>query len=795
MKRFGMVLPGEAGEAAWQYPLQLAVHAAGNGWRPFLVNGLPAMGDLAPLHRHALMLATEDDAGDPAGEAPGFPVLHWLGERLALPAGRAAGRPDIGVARLHQTDIPAQHLRAVAQWPLILAASSWNRQLLRDKGLTNVLRCPPGIDLSLFHPASRAGLFPGRFLVFAGGPLTHRTGPDILAAAFSRFRQRHPEALLVAAWEAPDAEPCLPDATGLPVAAWLARNGLGPEAALDLGTVPQAALPAILRECDVAAFPSRCEGDPNPLAMAALACGVPTILSGNTGHLDLVGDHLYCLKDQREIAGESGARDGWGESSVEELLETLQRVHDRRHEARAKAQAAARYMLGWSWERQSATLLAAIEKAVAGASPTYGSREAYAWGICLHQAQQAAKAEQVYSAILERVPAHVGARMDRANIHRMTGDYRAAEADFRRVLGNRPDHAPALRSLGNMLRSTGRLEESARALRRSVDIDPRAAAHWDLAFTLLLQGRYAEAWPHFEHRHAALGLRTPEASLPRWDGGPLAGRTLLVLDEQGLGDTVQFLRFLPHIPSAARIGDGGRVIFAGKAETLSMAQRLLPPEDVFDWDRPFARTQCWAGLMSLPRLLGIRRPEDIPGEPLHALRDPARIAAWRPKVRATDDRPVVGLCWRGNPYFVGDAKRSPGLAALRAILEVEGVRFVSLQVGRARREISDLGLERKLADIGGAVEAAGSDCLDTLAVLESCDLVISSCTSLAHMAGVIGRPAWVLLSDQPDWRWMMDREDSPWYPSLRLIRQRAPGDWAGVAATVADRLARWHDSR
>src|SRR5690606_17038188 len=180
-------------------------------------------------------------------------------------------------------------------------------------------------------------------------------------------------------------------------------------------------------------------------------------------------------------------------------------------------------------------------------------------------------------------------------------------------------------------------------LRRALALSDTPFLHWNLAYTLLLAGQYAEAWPHFEQRHAALGLRSVDPAKPRWDGAPLTTGTLLVLDEQGLGDSLQFLRFLPRIPKQP----GARVIFACKPAVLAVARRVLPAADVYAWDGPLPRTDAWVPLMSLPARLGVRRPEQVPPPPPGTLCEAARVAEWRRPVRGDDDRPVVALCWAG----------------------------------------------------------------------------------------------------------------------------------------------------
>ncbi|MDY6982944.1 MAG: hypothetical protein SV422_07635, partial [Pseudomonadota bacterium] len=197
----------------------------------------------------------------------------------------------------------------------------------------------------------------------------------------------------------------------------------------------------------------------------------------------------------------------------------------------------------------------------------------------------------------------------------------------------------------------------------------------------------------------------------------------------------------------------------------------------------------WVPLMSLPMVLGIDTPDALP-PPATMPADAARVARWRAIVKGDSRMPVVALCWRGNPDFTGDAWRSPGLAALLPLLTVPGLRFVSLQVGAGRREIVEAGVVDNIVDVGATIEAEGTQLLDTFAALAGCDFVVSSCTSLAHMAGTVGVPGCVLLSTRPDWRWLLARSDSPWYPGLKLLRQATQGDWTQCVAQARAGLQR-----
>ncbi len=251
-------------------------------------------------------------------------------------------------------------------YPLVITGSSWNEWVLRQHGVDHVRTILQGVDPSLFHPATRAGVLPGRWFVFSSGKLEYRKGQDIVLAAFRVFSERHPEALLVTAWHNPwpalarsfaadgRAVPPPPDPDGgIDVPAWAAANGIKPERLIDLGAVPNTSMPSILREMDVAVFPSRCEGGTNLMAMECMACGVPVVLSRNTGHLDLIGeDNCYPLLDQQPLrpGGEvADAPPGPAESSVEELVETLEAVWRNRAEAARRGARAADRMRGFTW--------------------------------------------------------------------------------------------------------------------------------------------------------------------------------------------------------------------------------------------------------------------------------------------------------------------------------------------------------------------------------------------------------------------------------------------------------------
>jgi glycosyltransferase involved in cell wall biosynthesis len=254
-------------------------------------------------------------------------------------------------------------------YPVMVAGSSWNAEVLRAYDLPDVRVILQGVDPTLFHPAPRTGLYPDRFLVFSGGKLERRKGQDIVMAAFARFAQRRPDALLVAAWDSPwpgaardlDASglaaPTVWDEAGarVDVRAWAQANGVAAGQVIDLGAVPNALLPPVLREMDVALFPNRAEGGTNLVAMEAMACGVPAILSANTGHLDLIeADNAYRLERQRTDAL------GWGDSDVDEVVARLEEAYADREAARARGLRGAATLAGMTWTHTAQAMKAVV---------------------------------------------------------------------------------------------------------------------------------------------------------------------------------------------------------------------------------------------------------------------------------------------------------------------------------------------------------------------------------------------------------------------------------------------------
>ena len=306
---------------------------------------------------------------------------------------------------------------------------------------------------------------------------------------------------------------------------------------------------------------------------------------------------------------------------------------------------------------------------------------------------------------------------------------------------------------------------------------------FDLAETLLVLGEFERGWREYHYRYQMPHTTRIERKVqkPRWDGRPIPGKTLLIHDEQGYGDTYQFMRMVPW----AKASSGARVVLEINHEMHSLATRMggfdaitlrgqLPP--------PFDE-HC--EMMSLPMAMGLKL-EDLPGEPMPYLTaDPERLQHWRLRLKDLK-RPLVCLVWAGRPTHLNDAKRSMSLPLL-APLASTGATFLSIQKGPTEGLASAPPGGMNLVNLSPEIR----DFEDTAAILTVADLLISVDSSPVHLAGALGRPAWVMLPFMPDWRWLLQRQDTPWYPSHRLFRQASPGDWAGVVQRMAEALGRW----
>jgi tetratricopeptide (TPR) repeat protein len=370
----------------------------------------------------------------------------------------------------------------------------------------------------------------------------------------------------------------------------------------------------------------------------------------------------------------------------------------------------------------------------------------------------------------------------------MNLEFEDAMAAFRRALELDPDRPETYHNLGLLQFSLGDYRKAVECYDRALALKPgNHLVMWDRALALLAGGDLARGFTAYDTRFDLddptmrfdLKLKAVRSiPLPLWQGESLAGKTLYVYAEQGLGDTMQFARFLPL---AAR--QGARVIFdcqpellrlltglAGVAELRAATPGIAPPQA--DFHLP---------LMSLPNRFGITL-ETIPAAVPYLSLPPAVAGPSLPRPPGT--RLAIGIAWAGRPEHTNDHNRSMRLEDFLGLADLPGVALYSLQKGPRSRDIAALGATALLADLDPQIQ----DFVDTARLMLQLDLVICIDSSLAHLAGALGRSAFVLLPFTPDWRWLGHREDSPWYPTLRLFRQQAIGDWRGVTRRVREAL-------
>ena len=356
-----------------------------------------------------------------------------------------------------------------------------------------------------------------------------------------------------------------------------------------------------------------------------------------------------------------------------------------------------------------------------------------------------------------------------------------AMASYQQALRLKPDYPEAHNNLGIVLEKQGRLDEAVACYQQALRLKPDyPEAHWNRSLAWLLMGRFEQGWPGYEWRWKCKEFGSlPPFHPPLWDGSPLDGRTILVHAEQGLGDTLQFIRYAPLVHQR-----GGRVILVCQPPLIGLLTRSPGVERLVAQGEALPEYDVHVPLMSLPGLLGTTL-ESVPADVPYLDAEPQLVEAWRHRLGSYPGF-KVGIVWQGNPKFRLDRLRSIPLAQFAPLARVPGVHLFSLQKGPGAEQLAAVTDRFPVTDLGRRLD----DFMDTAAVLKNLDLVISVDTAIAHLAGALGIPVWVALPFAPDWRWLMDREDSPWYPTMRLFRQTRPGQWEDVFQRIAEALQR-----
>jgi tetratricopeptide (TPR) repeat protein len=361
------------------------------------------------------------------------------------------------------------------------------------------------------------------------------------------------------------------------------------------------------------------------------------------------------------------------------------------------------------------------------------------------------------------------------------GSIDEAIASYKQALRLNPGFVEAYSNLGVALREKGLLDESTAICREAILIKPDCAeAHDVLSSVLLLKGDLLQGLTEQEWRWRRRDYPAPRGEFvqPRWDGTALDGRTILLHTEGGFGDTIQYVRFAPMVAKC-----GARVVLECQAPLLPLLRGSVGVDQLISTDEPLPHFDVHCPMMSLPWALGTTF-ETIPATVPYLRSDPGLVESWNARLGPGDGKLRIGLTWGGNRAFRRDLTRSLRLEQLAILSSVPGARFYSLQKGPPGENAKSPPPGFELINLGPELR----DFSDTAAVMSLMDLIISTDTSVAHLAGALGRPVWVILQFMPDWRWFLDREDSPWYPTMRLFRQKRFGDWDEVITRVAEAL-------
>jgi tetratricopeptide (TPR) repeat protein len=410
-------------------------------------------------------------------------------------------------------------------------------------------------------------------------------------------------------------------------------------------------------------------------------------------------------------------------------------------------------------------------------------------GVIREQQGHTDDATEYYRCALRVDPAFADAHYNLGNLHLNCSELNLAVERFQAALKSDQGHVKAYANLGFTYHRLGMFEQSLTLYDRAIALKPDyPEAHLNRAVTRLLLGDWSAGWADFEWRfHCKDWRRTYPHRLygEQWNGQPFPGKTVLVHSEQGIGDAILFARYLPLVKAR-----GGRVIFEARASLLSAFQGLSGVDELIELSAdksPARHYDFYIPLCSLPRVFDTH-PQTVPNQTPYLKADPEKVDQWRR--RLPKEGLNVGLVWGGNDTY---KERSCELVDFIPLAFVKGINWIGLQKGPAARQIGSarFPVDFKVDNWGEAFV----DFSDTAAALMTLDLIITIDTSVAHMAGALNRPTWVLLPMVPDWRWLLERSQTPWYPGMRLFRQTRRDGWAPVMARVSSALENWRRGR
>lgn len=400
-------------------------------------------------------------------------------------------------------------------------------------------------------------------------------------------------------------------------------------------------------------------------------------------------------------------------------------------------------------------------------------------GVAFQQLGQHDKAILSYQQAIALNSENPKAHLNLGIAYKELGKYDEALESFKTAIKIKPDYAMAYYNSGNIHLAKGKYNEAMDYYKKAISIDNEyAEAHWNIALLNLMFGNFTEGWKEYEWRWKLGNLAIKRTfDKPQWEGSDINGKTILIYTEQGFGDTIQFIRYVPLIAKR-----GAKVIVECEKELVTLLQNVEGIRAIFFKESQLPEFDFYCPLLSLPLIFNTT-VETIPSEIPYINVDPELSQKWHNKI-LNNSKLNVGLAWAGNPDLRRDYNRSYTFDVLSQLLKNLDINFYSLQKGEASYQIFSSPEGEKILDYTDEL----NDFRDTAAFIQNLDLVISADTAVAHLAGALGKSIWTLIPFVPDWRWMLNREDSPWYPTMRLFRQPSIGDWKSVIDMVEEEL-------
>jgi len=409
----------------------------------------------------------------------------------------------------------------------------------------------------------------------------------------------------------------------------------------------------------------------------------------------------------------------------------------------------------------------------------------YNLGISLQEVGKIEQAISHYQHAISNYPDYAEAHNNIGIALLEIGKHEDAITHYQKAISLNPDYAEANNNLGIALQEIGKHEDAITHYRKAISIKPSfAEAHFNLSCLYLLLGNFEKGWEEYEWR---LKLKsniehTRSFTQPQWDGRPLDGKTILIHAEQGLGDTIQFIRYIPMLAKA-----GGDIVVECDAKLSHLFSGYEDITRFIGTGDELPDFDIHASLLSLPNIFKTSL-NSTPSDTNYIHINDNLVGSWKNKLSSLK-KLKVGLCWQGSVDNRKDQSRSIPLKYFSDILNIIDISFVSLQKGYGQEQILDGGLAETITDFSSEMDTH-EKFVDTCAIIENLNLVIGVDTATIHLAGAMGKPVWVLLPYSPDWRWMLNTNDTPWYPTMRLFRQQEPGNWETVMDEISVELGK-----